>query len=130
VLGKTITINQFTSGTAVNGNHVEVRAMLDRNGNLLATRIVVLSASTKAFLQGPVAAFDGGPAGALSILGTTVVSDGATQWRVSSTASEAAVAKAVFFAQLKANISVVKVRWDPFTALTAPIKEAEIELGK
>jgi hypothetical protein len=48
---------------------------------------------------------------------------------VSSTSSEAAVTRATFFAQLKTN-SVVKVKWDPFTALTAPVKEAEIELGK
>lgn len=131
LLGKLVGINAFTrvdNGPVANGTHVEVRATLDRNGNPLATRIVVLSASTKAFLQGPVTAFDG-TAGTLTILGSALVSDSATQWRVSSTSSEAAVTKATFFAQLKTN-NVVKAKWDPFTALTAPIKEAEIELGK
>ncbi len=132
VLGKTVGINTFTrvdNGPVANGSHVEVQAILDRNGNLLATRIKVLSASTKAFLQGPVTGIDAA-AGSLGIVGSTVVSDAATQWRVSSTSTEAAVTKAAFFAQLKLNISVVKVRWDTFTSLTAPIKEAEIELGK
>jgi len=132
VLGKSVGINPATrldNGLPVNGNHVEVRAMLDRNGNLIATRIIVQSASTKAFLQGPLSAADS-TAGTVTILGSTLVSDGATQWRVSSTSSEVAVTKAAFFAQLKTNISVVKVRWDSFTALTAPIKEAEIEIGK
>jgi hypothetical protein len=132
VLGKAVTIDSFTrvdNGPIANGSHVEVRASLDRNGNLKASRIIVQSASNKAFLQGPVSAADSA-AGTLTILGSTLVSDSATQWRVSSTITEDAVAKASFYAQLKTNISVVKVRWDSFTALTAPIKEAEIEIGK
>lgn len=131
VLGKTVTIDSFTridNGPIANGSHVEVRASLDRNGNLKAARIIVLSASNKAFLQGPITAADS-VAGTLTILGSTLVSDSATQWRVSSTTTEAAVTKAEFYAQLKAS-SVVKVRWDSFTTMTAPIKEAEIELGK
>jgi hypothetical protein len=132
VLGKTVGINQFTrvdNGPVANASHVEVQAILDRNNNLIATRIKVLSASAKAFLQGPVTAFDGS-AGTLVILGSTLSSDASTQWRASSTSSEVAVTKAAFFAQLKANVSVVKVRWDNFTAISAPFKEAEIELGK
>jgi hypothetical protein len=132
VLGKAVTIDSFTrvdNGPIINGSHVEVRASLDRNGNLKASRIIVQSASNKAFLQGPVSAADSA-AGTLTILGSTLVSDSATQWRVSSTITEAAVAKASFYSQLKINTSVVKVRWDSFTTMTAPIKEAEIELGK
>jgi hypothetical protein len=132
LLGKSIAINAFTridNGPVVSGSHVEVRAMLDRNLNLIATRIVVMSASTKVFLQGPVTAFDG-TAGTLTILGFPLVSDGSTQWRVSSTSSEVAVTRAAFFAQLQTNVSVVKAKWDPFTAPTDPVKEAEIELGK
>ena len=90
VLGKTVFINQFTridNGPVVNASHVEVRAIPDRDGNLIATRIVVKSASTKAFLQGPVTAANS-TAGILTILGTTVVSDGNTEWRVSSTSDD------------------------------------------
>ena len=129
VLGKTIAINQFTrtdNGPVVNGSHVEVRAVSDRNGNFIATRIVVQGASTKAFLQGPVTSADS-TAGTLNILGNAIVSDGNTEWRVSSTSTELPVSKAAFFAQVKTNVTVVKVKWDPFTGVTAPIKEAEIE---
>jgi uncharacterized protein DUF5666 len=131
VLGKTVTINQFTridNPPLLNGSHVEVRAMPDRNGNLIATRVVVQSASTKAFLQGPVTAADS-TAGTLTIVGTFIVSDGSTEWRVSSTASDTPVTKATFFSKINVNVTVVKVKWDPFTSLGAPIKEAEIEIG-
>jgi hypothetical protein len=131
VLGKIVAIDQFTridNGTVANTDHVEVRSILDRNGNLIATRIVVQSPSTKAFLQGPVTAADG-TAGTLTILGSAIVSDGSTQWRVSSTSTDSPVTKAAFFAQIHANVTVVKVKWDPFTNLSASIKEAEIELG-
>jgi Domain of unknown function (DUF5666) len=131
VLGKTAAIDQFTridNGPVNNGDHVEVRAFPDRNGNLVATRIVVQSASTKAFLQGPVTAADSG-AGTLTILGSVIASDNNTGWRVSSTSTDVPVLKAVFFAQIHVNVTVVKVKWDPFTSITAPIKEAEIEIG-
>lgn len=132
LLGKTVAINQHTrldNGAPIDGNHVEVRAKLDRDGNLIATRIKVLSASGNAFMQGPISAADSA-AGTVSILGNTVVSDNATQWRVSSTLSEVPVTKAEFFAKLKANVTVVKVKWDAFVSTGAAIKEAEIELGK
>jgi hypothetical protein len=109
--------------------HVEVRAVPDRNGGLVATRIVPQNASAKAFLQGPVTAANS-TAGTLIILGTTVVSDGSTEWRASSTSTELPVTKAAFFSQINANVTVVKGKWDPFTSITAPIKEAEIEIGK
>jgi hypothetical protein len=132
VLGKVIGINQFTrvdSGPIANGSHVEVRANFDRNGNIIAARIIVQGASNKALLQGPVTAADS-TAGTLAILGFSLVSDGSTLWKTSSTTGDLPVTKSAFFAQLTVNSSVVKVTWNNFTATTAPIKEAEIELGK
>jgi Domain of unknown function (DUF5666) len=131
VLGKTVAINQFTrvdNGPVADADHVEVRALPDRNGNLIATRIVVQGADTKAFLQGPVTAADS-TAGTLTILGSVINSDGNTEWRVSSTSTDVPVSKAEFFSKINVNVTVVKVRWDNFTLITAPIKEAEIELG-
>ncbi|MBC8017479.1 MAG: hypothetical protein H7X83_03030, partial [Verrucomicrobia bacterium] len=47
----------------------------------------------------------------------------------STDSTEAAVTKEVFFAKVKTNVTVVKVRWaSSNTAL--PVEEAEIELGK
>lgn len=132
VLGKPVVINQFTrieNGPIAETNHVEVRAKLDRSGNLIATRIKVLSASTTAFVQGPVSAADSA-AGTVTILGTSFVSDNSTEWRVSTSPGDLPVSKAEFFAQLSTNVSVVKVKWSSFVAITDPIKEAEIELGK
>lgn len=131
VLGQSVAINVFTridNGPLANGQHVEVRAMPDRDGNLIATRIVVRSANARAFLQGPVTAVNSA-AGTLTILGTTISTSGA-QFRVSFDSSEAAVTSAAFFAQINVNVTVVKVKWDPFTNITAAVKEAEIEVGK
>ncbi|HKV87366.1 MAG TPA: DUF5666 domain-containing protein, partial [Candidatus Dormibacteraeota bacterium] len=132
VLGKAVVINQFTrvdNGPVANGNHIEVRAVSDRNGSLVATRILVQGASTQAFLQGPVTAADAA-AGTLTIVGSAIASDGTTEWRASSTSTELPVTKAAFFGQINANVTVVKVKWAPFASVAAPIKEAEIELGK
>jgi uncharacterized protein DUF5666 len=131
VLSKLVAIDQLTridNGPVANGDHVEVRAIRDRNNNLIASRIVKQSASTKAFLQGPVTAADS-TAGTLTIVGTLVISDNNTEWRVSSTASDTPVTKATFFSKINANVTVVKVKWDPFSSLGLPIKEAEIETG-
>lgn len=133
LLGKSVAIDpqltRIDNGPIANGSHVEVRAMLDRNGNLLATRIIVMGASSRAILQGVATAGDS-VAGTLTILGTALTSDGSTQWRTSSTSTDTATTKANFYAQLKPGMSVVKVRWSNFTNLAAAISEAEIELGK
>jgi len=132
VLGKTVAINQWTridNGPLANGDYLEVRASLDRNGNLIASRIVKKSASNRAFLQGPVTAADSA-AGTLTILGSVIATNGQTEFRVSSDLSELAVNAASFFALLSPNITVVKVRWDNFTDIALPVKQAEIELGK
>lgn len=131
VLGQTIITNQFTRGdTALlaNGDHVRVRAKADRNGNLIATRIKIQSPSPRASLQGPISAADSS-LGTLTILGTTLASDNSTEWRLNTKPGDMPVSQADFFAQLIVDASVVKVRWDTFTTLTAPISEAEIEDG-
>ncbi len=131
ILGKSVAINGSTrvdNAPISSGDYLEVRASLDRDGNLIASRIVKRSASTQAFLQGPVTAFDSA-AGTLTILGSVLSTTGA-EFRISTDSSEAAVTAATFFANLTANITVVKVRWDNFNLITDPVKQAEIELGK
>ena len=131
ILGKSVAINGFTrvdNGPLADGDYLEVRATLDRDGNLIASRIVKRSPSTQAFLQGPVTAFDSA-AGTITILGTVLSTTGA-EFRISTDSSEAAVSAATFFANLTANITVVKARWDNFNLITDPVNQAEIELGK
>lgn len=129
LLGKAVTINQFTridNGPIANGDHVEVR--VTKSGDvLIASRIIKKSASNQAFLQAPVTAFDSA-AGTLTLLDSVILTSGA-QFRISTDSTEAAVNSATFFARLTANVSIVKVKWDSFSSLAAPVKEAEIELG-
>ncbi|MFA4917585.1 MAG: hypothetical protein WC560_13065, partial [Syntrophales bacterium] len=81
--------------------------------------------------QGPVSAFDA-TAGTMTILGgtlaTSVTTSASTEFRVSSNSSDTSVTKDAFFAQVKANVTVVKVRWRPSNAAIAD--QAEIQLGK
>src|SRR6185369_3299277 len=137
VLGKTVLINPapmtrqdlISNAPIANGDHVEVRALLGSDGTtLVASRIRVRSPDTRAFLQGPVTAVNSS-AGTLTILGTTISTNGA-QFRASFDSSEAAVTAAAFFAQIIPNVTVVKVKWDPFTDITTAVKEVEIEVGK
>ncbi|NOU00502.1 MAG: hypothetical protein HOO95_02850 [Gallionella sp.] len=135
VLGQTVSINALTrlanNVLPVAGAHIEVRAKLDRNGNLIATRIQNRGGS-KYFLQGTIdLPASNSAAGTLmlkGITGITAISDGSTQWRTSSSSVDTPVSQAAFFAQLQ-SASVVKVRWNSADT-TLPIKEAEIELGK
>jgi len=132
VLGKAVAINAFTridQGPLAAGDHVEIRATTDRDGNLIASRIIKLSASSRVFLQGPVTAYDAG-AGTMTMLGLVIATDSRTEFRTSTDTAESAVAQTVFFAQVVPGVTVVKVRWDAFTSLAVPVKQAEIEMGK
>ena len=84
------------------------------------------NADTRAFLQAPVTAVT---ANAMTIMGTTATTGASTEFRVSTDATEAAVGSSVFFAQVKPNITVVKVRWNTGNTALA-VDQAEIELGK
>ena len=130
VLGKPVAINSFTkivgNLTGV-GNHVEVRAYLDRNGMLVASRIVLKNADkTRVFLQGPVTL----TGGAMTILGTTVVTNSSSQFRISTDqlATDLSITSAVFIAKVKSGVTVVKVRWAT-SDTTQSVEEAEIQLG-
>ena len=131
VLGKQVAIDQFTrtdNGPVAVGSHVEVRAKLDRDGNPIATRIVVRNPDVRAFIQAPISAVDT-TAGTMTVMGTAITTNAGTEFRTSSDTADAAVTAAVFFGQLKANVTVVKVRWNAGnTAL--PVDQAEIEVTK
>jgi uncharacterized protein DUF5666 len=131
VLGKQVAIlptTRLDNGLPVDGDHVEVRAVAGRDGGLVASRIKILSPSGRAFLQGPVTAFDGA-AGTMTIIGTPIsTSVAVTEFRIDSDSSEQAVTSAVFFSRLIANVTVVKVRWNSFISTAEVVSQAEIEL--
>lgn len=132
LLGKQISIigtTRLDDGLPADNDHVEVRAILARDGNLVATRVKKLSASDRAFLQGPVTAFNGAT-GTMTIVDIPIATDlsaNGTEFEVSTDSVEQAVGAAAFFARLTLNVTVVKVRWDSFTATTVAVDEAEIE---
>jgi hypothetical protein len=66
----------------------------------------------------------------MTILGVPITTTGAS-FRISNDVADLPVPNpADFFAKVKANVTVVKVRWDAFTATTVAVNQAEIQLGK
>lgn len=137
LMGKAVAINQYTridqnAGPLNLGSHVEVRAFVNRDNALVADRITVKGASAKVFLQGTVNTVG---AGTMTIMDITANTDALTTiFRVSNDAlpTEPSVAPGVFFAQLRAKITVVKVRWADNATFVGggAVEEAEIEIGK
>lgn len=136
LLEKIVNVNEFTdfrnvagvSGLAA-GNRVEIRARLDRDGNLLATRVTLEGPdnNNRAFLQGPVTAKNAA-AGTLTILGITVTINTSSElFKDDSSILANKILLADFFGLIVEKRTVVKVRWDDFTSTSVPIKEAEIE---
>lgn len=135
VLGKTIAFNpepmtKLDNGLPAINQHVEVRAFLDQNKKLVASRIKVVKTVPDpdiAIFQGPVTNFVA-TAKSLSILGGTLgdpttqidaIAGVGTEFRISTDTSDVDAVvpnSAAFFATLKVN-DVVKLRFRPANAV-------------
>lgn len=129
VLGKTVTTaagrTRFDGLTAVaNGQTVEIRGypMIDGT-TLFAQRVRLRSGGNdRPFLQGVVT---GKTASALTILGITVGTDAATQFR---DAAEATLTSTAFFGAVTVNQTLVKAKWEAGTNdTTVAAREVELE---
>lgn len=131
VIGQAVNLSPLTRivGALADGAHVQVRARFDRNDELLAVRVNVLGGSSNSFLQGTVSGMDL-TNNTVTILGLPFAFDAGSQFRLSSTTGEAAVAPAAFLAALVPNVTVVKIKWNTTAPGSSPFKEAEIEEGK
>ena len=106
------------------GNHVQVVGFEDA-GVITITKVERMDASTVAMLKGVVTA-KAGDLSNFTILGVSVATDGtATEYR---DAADAAMTRVGFYGALVTNTTVVKARWNTFTALTAVANRVEIEL--
>jgi len=111
---------------ALAGRFVDLRGRVGADGlGITATRIDVRNSNSgDATLRGPVSAASAA-GNTLTIAGITVNTAGAAF--SGNDSANSAITPAQFFASLVPNLTVVKVRWAPFTSTTAPAKEIELE---
>lgn len=134
VLGKTVTVSAttvFKDSSAANlrifglanialNDHVVVVAYQGAGG-VIATGVERRNAAALAQLQGIVSAAT--PTTSLTILGTAVDTSAAAFRDISGNTMTAAN----FFSAITPGTTVVKVKWNTFTSLSAPVSEADIE---
>jgi hypothetical protein len=110
---------------ALAGRVVDLRGMAGADGLIMATRLDVKNNDPdEATLRGPVSASSSSD-NRLTIAGITVNTAG-TVFK-GNDAEHSTITAAQFFAAIADNVTVVKVRWDPFTSVSAPPKEIELE---
>ena len=63
-------------------------------------------------------------AGTVTLLGVTVNTSGSTQFRGFD---DQPISASQFFAAIVEGLTVVQAKWDPFTDVSAPAKELELE---
>lgn len=113
-------IRSFSLANISAGDHVSVSAYQGAGG-IVAAKIERGNASSQAQLKGIVSA--AAPTSSLTILGVGVDTSAAAFRDISSNT----MAAADFFTAITPGTTVVKVKWNTFTAASAPVNEAYIE---
>ncbi len=135
LLGKTIIYNNgtefsgFTDPATLTGKNVEVRGNLSADGlAIIAAKIDLKgNAAADAFIRGPVASANLAVR-QLNIIGILVTTDDAiTKYKDQESTPDPGISAAAFFSGIVPNVTVVKVRWNPFSSLTAAPKEVQYE---
>jgi hypothetical protein len=135
ILGKAVTLpsnldlrenGNALAPAALAGRFVDLRGRVGAGGlNITATRIDVKNNDPgDAMLRGPVSAATASD-NKLTIAGITVNTAGADF--KGSDDMHGIITAAQFFAAIVPDVTVVRVRWNPFTSITAPAKELELE---
>lgn len=111
---------------ALTGRFVDLRGRLGADGqSIIASRIDPRNNDPgEAILRGPVSASSAAD-NTLTIAGILVNTAGA-EFK-GNDAPHSAIAAAQFFSSIVPNVTVVKVRWRPFTTTAAPASDVELE---
>jgi hypothetical protein len=110
--------------SALAGRSVDLRGRLGADG-IIATRIDVKSnGNDEAILQAPVSAASAAN-NTLTVAGI-LVSTAGSEFK-GSDAPHSVMAAAGFFDSIVPNVTVVRIRWRPFTTTAAPAHDVELE---
>jgi hypothetical protein len=113
----------FSLGDTQAGDYLEVRGFLGANGAFVATELRRDANDSKVEIRAPVNQIDP-VAGTVTLLGVTVNTSGSTQFRGFD---DQPISASQFFAAIVEGLTVVQAKWDPFTDVSAPVKELELE---
>jgi hypothetical protein len=116
-------VSPYTLNDTAAGDYLEARGFLGANGAFIATDLVREDNDTRVELRGPASQPDP-VAGTVRILGVTVNTAGSTQYRGFD---DQPIAAAQFFDAIVDGLTLVQARWDPFTDVSAPARELELE---
>ncbi len=116
-------VSPFSLGDTQAGDYLEVRGFLGANGAFVATELRRDGNDSKVEIRAPVNQIDP-VAGTVTLLGVTVNTSGSTQFRGFD---DQPISASQFFAAIVEGLTVVQAKWDPFTDVSAPAKELELE---
>ena len=105
------------------GDYLEIRGFIGANGALVATELRRDDNDSKVELRAPASRKDP-VAGTVTLLGVTVNTSGSTQFRGFD---DQPITASQFFAAIVEGLTVAQAKWDPFSDVSAPAKELELE---
>jgi len=113
----------FTLGDIADGDYLEIRGFRGANGAFAATELTRDSDDNRVEIRGPATVVDA-VAGTVEILGITVNTSGNTEFK---NLNDQLISASQFFAAIVEGLTTVEAKWDPFTDVSAPVKELELE---
>ena len=116
-------VSPFSLGDTLTDDYLEIRGFIGANGAFVASELRRDANDSKVEMRAPVSQIDP-VAGTVTLLGVTVNTSGSTQFRGFD---DQPLSASQFFAAIVEGLTVVQARWDPFTDVSAPVKELELE---
>jgi hypothetical protein len=105
------------------GDFVEIRGFIGANAAFIASELDRENDDTKVEIRAPASAKDPS-AGTVTLLGLIINSDASTQF---NGLNGEQISSTQFFDIITPGLTIVEAKWDPFTDISAPVKELELE---
>ena len=116
-------VSPFSLSDIQADDYLEIRGFIGANGAFVATELRRDDNDSKVEIRGPASQKDP-VAGTVTVLGVTVNSSGSTQFRGFD---DQPITASQFFDAIVEGLTVVQAKWDPFTDVSAPVQELELE---
>ena len=116
-------LSPFSLSDIQGGDYLEIRGFIGANGAVVATELRRDDNDSKVEIRAPASQKDP-VAGTVTVLGITVNTSGSTQFRGFD---DQPISASQFFDAIVEGLTVVQAKWDPFTDVSAPARELELE---
>jgi len=116
-------VSPFSLSDIQAGDYLEIRGFIGANGAFVATELRRDDDDSKVEIRARASQKDP-VAGTVTVLDVTVNSSGNTQFRGFD---DQPISASQFFDAIVEGLTVVQAKWDPFTDVSAPARELELE---